>query len=1380
MTYLKSTHQRKKILAPAINQIISILSQNVSFFEATKTSQQIGYICFNQIILKRLHILLLLLLAFTNLCSAQSYYFRHYQVEQGLSHNTVYCATQDKRGFLWFGTKDGLNCFDGYTFKVFRHSAQDTNSIANNMVHALALDKQGTLWVGTDEGLDKYDQLSESFTHINKADINGVRSIAIDDQNNCWFIAGPSLIKHDPQTGKNLVYGPYQHFGATSIAIVNNVVWVSTNEGTMASLNQASRSFNSYNVFNNTERVTTKFIEKIYSAGDGKIFIGTNSQGFKLFDVNNHSCKDLLSYNPDGTAIYVRDFVKYSDHEYWVATESGLFIYDTQKGTFINLKKHYNDPYSISDNAVYSLWKDAEGGVWAGTYFGGVNYYPQQYSTFNKFYPAPEANSLKGNVVREICKDMYGNLWLGTEDNGLNKLSPDKKTWTHYYPGGKASISNTNIHGLMALGNELFIGTFERGLDIMNIKTGKVERIYLAGNRVNDLKSNFIINFCQTRKGLILLGTTFGVYRYNLASRDFTLIDKLPPYDFVYSMVEDHNGKVWIGTVRDGIYCYDPVTNTSVKLNYKYPVKNALNTTTVNNIFEDSDNKLWFATEGLGLWRYDPETDTYKFYDLNSGLPSNYIFRIMEDNEKSLWISTTRGLVNLNLITEKTKTYTKANGILSDQFNYNSSFKDDDGTMYFGCVKGMISFNPAKFKQNHFAAPVYITGFQVHHKDILVKGTDSLLKQSIINTNKINLDYNQSSFSIDFAALSFPSPEMTRYKYIMKGLDKGWTDLKSNRKVYFTQLLPGHYTFVVKAADNSGNWTSQETSLEINIAPPFWQSVWAYIAYCLLFLYSGYYLLRSYHRRTREKNKRIIEMLENDKEKQIYNAKIEFFTNVAHEIRTPLTLIKGPMEKVIKKAENVPEIQNNLKIMEKNTNRLLDLTNQLLDFRKTETNGFSLSFVKTDITDLMADTFVRFKSMAEQKNLRYTFIHPAKNIYAFVDIEAFIKITSNLINNAIKYGTSEVEVELEEQQENHETFTIEIRNNGHLIPYEMREKIFEPFFRMKESEKQIGTGIGLSLSRSLAGLHKGLLVLNKSMNDFNIFNLTLPIHQEKEFDLHNTLDEYEQPDLSNREENIDFMKPVILLVDDNPEILDFISDDLSDKYSVIKAHNGQEALDMIDIENIQLIISDVMMPGIDGFELCKTIKTNFDHSHVPIILLTAKNTLQSKIEGLEVGADAYIEKPFSPEHLQVQIANLLINRNKIKDHFASSPLAHIKSMAYSKPDESFLDKLNGVIYKNIQNAELDVEQIANLMNMSKPTLYRKVKAISNLTINELINITRLKAAAQLLEEGDYKIYEVANMVGYSSQSHLGRNFLKQFGTTPTEYQQAKRSKVKQV
>ncbi|MEN0055926.1 MAG: two-component regulator propeller domain-containing protein [Mucilaginibacter sp.] len=1310
-----------------------------------------------------------------NVCNAQSYYFRHYQVEQGLSNNTVYCTLQDKHGFLWFGTKDGLNRFDGYTFKTFRHDAADKNSVSSNMIHSLCLDKAGNLWIGNDQGLDRYDFKTETFTHINPSNTDAVRCIITDKNNNIWFVAGPLLLKYDDKTGKITDYKAFQHFEATSIAFnTDGSVWASSASGSLEKLDTISHSFSSYSLFKSSKPAASNFIEKIYAADNNKIFVGTSNQGFKEFDCSTGTYRDMLTYNPDKTEVFVRDFVKYNDNEYWIATESGVFIYDVQKGTFLNLKKHYNDPYSISDNAVYTLYKDAEGGIWAGTYFGGVNYYPKQYSTFNKFYPGSDKTGLQGNVVREICKDMYGNLWMGTEDNGLNKLSPDKTTWTHYYPGGTTSISNTNIHGLLANGNELLVGTFERGLDILDIPSGKVVRHYLAGKAANMLKSNFIITFCKTRKGAILVGTTRGLYQYNEASKDFTLVNSVPSYDFIYSIIEDHSGKIWVGTVHDGAYFYDPATNSGSKLNKPEAITDQLNSSSVNSVFEDSNHQIWLATEGLGLWNYDPVKKTYKFYDLSKGFPSNYIFRILEDDHKNLWVSTTRGLVSLNIINRSIKIYTKATGLLSDQFNYNSAFKDTDGTMYFGCVKGMISFNPTQFKTNNFVAPVYITGFQVHNQEISVNGADSLLQRSIICTKKIKLNYNQSSFSIDFAALSYPSPQMTQYKYMMKGLDKGWTVLKTNRKVYFTQLLPGRYTFIVKAANYDGVWAPQETQLDIIITPPFWKSIWAYMAYALLILIIAHYILNQYHIRIRDKNKRLIETLENDKEKQIYNAKIEFFTNVAHEIRTPLTLIKGPMEKVIKKAGSVPDIQNNLQIMEKNTNRLLDLTNQLLDFRKTETNNFSLSFVKTDITHLLSDTFLRFKPLAEQKNMHYEFIQH-KTLYAYVDIEAFTKIISNLINNAIKYGKSVVEVELLDTLESDSTFSVEVRNNGYIVPFEMREKIFEPFFRLKESEKQIGTGIGLSLSRSLAELHQGVLALNKPINDLNTFMLTLPVHQEKEFDLYNLPDDYEQADKTKEEEDVDFMKPIILLVDDNPEILDFISDDLSDKYSVIKALNGQEAFDMLGIESIQLVISDVMMPVMDGFELCKKIKTNFDYSHIPIILLTAKNTLQSKIEGLEVGADAYIEKPFSPEHLQVQIANLLINRSKMRERFASSPLANINTMAYSKPDESFLDKLNSAINNNIQNPDLDVEQIAGLMNMSKPTLYRKVKAISNLTINELINITRLKAAAKLLEDGDYKIYEVAAMVGYNSQSHLGRNFLKQFGTTPTEYQQNKKN-----
>ncbi|TSJ35929.1 response regulator [Mucilaginibacter corticis] len=1305
---------------------------------------------------------------------AQPYYFRHYQVEQGLSHNTVYCCLQDKQGFLWFGTKDGLNRFDGYNFKVYRHNINDKNSISDNMVRCLRLDHNGRMWVGTNQGLDLFNATNETFIHVNSSRSHIVWTMQFDQHDNCWFIAGTSLFRYNLKTGKLTNFTPMQHFEATFIAQNDDgYIWVSATSGNMERLDTLHNTFKSYNVFNHSPSVASNYIETIYQAGHNKIFVGTTSQGFKEFDCATGTYKDLLTINAEHTGIYVRDFVRYAGDEYWLATESGIYIYHAKNGTFSNLKKRYNDPYSVSDNAIYALYKDGQGGIWAGTYFGGINYYTGQYAAFNKYYPGSGKSSLMGNVVREICKDGYGNLWIGTEDNGLNKLSPDKHTWVHYYPGIKNGITNINIHGLVANGNELLIGTFERGLDIFNIKTGKVERVYVAAKEKNALKSNFVITFCKTRSGTIYVGTTWGLYRYNPQSKDFTLIDKLPFNDYIYSLAEDHRGKIWVGTTFDGIYCYDPVKNTADKLNYRYKVKNALGTSSINGIFEDSAHMLWFSTEGLGLWRYDPDRKTYRFFDLGNGFPSNYVFKVLEDNHRHLWITTTKGLVSLDMGTQNIKVYTQANGLLSDQFNYNSAYKDTDGTMYFGCLKGMISFNPDLFSETHFVSPVYITGFQVQNRELAVSGSDSLLRKSIIHTKQIDLNYKQTSFSIDFAALNYSSPEMSQYQYMMSGLDKGWTTLKSNRRVYFTQLQPGHYRFMVKASNSNGTWSGQEASLAIIIAPPFWERPWAYLCYALLLILILYYLFDQYHRRNRAANERLIEMLEIDKEKQIYHAKIEFFTNVAHEIRTPLTLIKGPMEKMIRKVESVPEIHHNLKIMERNTNRLLDLANQLLDFRKAETNGLSLNFVRTDIVASLNDIVSGFEPIAEQKNQDFTFLHNDQHFYAYIDVEAFNKIISNLVINAIKYGRSVIEVELLKREPGDPTFAVEIRNNGELVPDEMRERLFEPFFRMKESEKQVGTGIGLSLSRSLAELHRGQLVLKKPVNQLNTFNVTLPVHQEKEFDLDGSKTEYEIAG-TVKDDKFDFMKPHLLLVDDNPEILDFIADELNEKYAVIKATGAQEALDMIEMEHIQLVISDVMMPGMDGFEFCKRMKTNFDYSHIPIILLTAKNTIQSKIEGLEVGADAYIEKPFSPEHLQVQIANLLVNRSRIMDHFASSPLAHIKTMAYSKPDESFLDKLNAIINQHMENEALDVEQIAGLMNMSKPTLYRKVKAISNLTINELINITRLKAAARLLERGDLKIFEVANMIGYSSQSQLGRNFLKQFGLTPSEYQQSKR------
>lgn len=1031
----------------------------------------------------------------------QPYYFRHYQVENGLSNNAVICCLQDKKGFLWFGTKDGLNRFDGYSFKIFRADPDRAGSIGGNFIHSLYEDRNGILWIGTEKGLYNYDATTESFSLLKTNAETQVTDIRMDGSGNLWFISDFMLIKFNERK-KSLQYFPVsKNFEATSLCVSSDgTLWASTSAGWLVRYNDAADSFTKYNVFYHSPKPVSKWIERIYSASNGTILIGTSNQGAKAFDIHTATYKDILTYNPDKTEIFVRNFVQTGADEFWIATESGIFIYNIKTGKFANLQKKYNDSYSISDNAVYTFCRDMEGGIWAGTYFGGVNYYPKPHTFFKKYFPKIGENSLSGNVVREIRQDNYGNFWIGTEDAGLNKLDIATGKFIHFQPtGDRGSISYSNIHGLLVNGDELWIGTFEHGLDVMNIKTGKVIRHYVSSDK-NLLKSNFIYCIYQADSEAIMLGTTRGIYTYNKQRDEFKPLPKIPLYNWYTSILKDKDGIIWAGTFGNGVNYLDTKTQKNGNLRYEAKNKNSLSSDRVNCIFEDSNKNLWFATEG-GLCKYNRKTNDFKRYTTANDFPSNFTISILEDQEKKLWISTTKGLVRFDPQTEDLNVYTRANGLLTDQFNFSSGFKDVQGKMYFGSAKGLISFDPSEFKRNIFIPQVYITGFQVNNKDLAISKKESPLKKSITYTDKIVLKNNQSTFSIDFAALSYTAPEMSQYAYKMEGLDKDWIYLESNRKTYFTGLPAGNYIFKVKAANSSGAWNQQETKLIIEILPPWWASRWAYVAYCLLGAIIIYYSVRNYHKRVEEKNRRKIELLESAKEKEIFEAKIEFFTNVAHEIRTPLTLIKGPLEKVIKKAQDVPEVSNSLKIMEKNTNRLIHLTNQLLDFRQTEIKGFSLNFVKANISELLEETYLSFKPLAEQKNIILTIKMPLVSLHAFVDIEALNKILSNLFSNAIKYADKKVTVCLLPFSKEDNFFTIEIKNDGYLIPYEMKEKIFEPFFRLKETEKQKGTGIGLALSRSLAELHKGILDLGQPENNLNVFFLTLPIHQENEFNL---------------------------------------------------------------------------------------------------------------------------------------------------------------------------------------------------------------------------------------------------------------------------------------
>ena len=1027
--------------------------------------------------------------------NGQSWYFRQYQVENGLSNNATICSIQDKKGFVWFGTKDGLNRFDGYSFKVFRTEPNNKNSIGSNFIHCLYEDPTGILWVGTENGLYQYDASTEQFVLLQGSVQGPVREVVMDHNGSLWYIIGFSLFSYSKEKVFSF-FDVANHFESTSLCCSKDgTIWVSTANGDLKKFNSATKSFETIDVFSKDSRSSIKWIEKLYPAQDGSILIGTSNQGAKIYNPSTKTYHDILKYNSDGTEVFVRNFVQVNTNEIWIGTESGIFIYTFSSGLVVNLKKSYNDPYSLSDNAVYSFCKDREDGIWVTTYFGGVNYHPKLNTLFTKYFPKVGQNSLSGNIIREIKQDAKGNLWIGTEDAGLNKYNIATKTFTSFTPTGKPnSLSYTNIHGLLIKANEIWIGTFEHGLDVMDISSGKVIRHYEAGPANNQLKSNFVFSIVETADKKILLCTTRGAYQYNPTSDDFTPVAGLPLNIWYSSLLQDNQGFIWGATYGNGIYYYNPVTKQSINFRFESTNSNSISSNRINSIFEDADGGIWFATEG-GLCKLNGNRTGFIKYTTQQGFPSNFMLSILQDNAKNLWVSTSKGLSRFNPKTFEVKTYTTTNGLLNDQFNFNSAFKDPKGNMYFGSVKGMIRFNPTDFVDDRYLPPVYITGFQVFNKELTIDDQNSPLKQSLLTTKQVTLPYNQSTFSIDFAALSFTAPEMTEYAYQMEGLDVNWTRLKQNRKAYFTDLSPGTYLFKVKAANSSGAWNEKEIKLIIEILSPWWASNLAYAIYIVLALLAIYATISYYNSIVNERNKRRFDLLEIAKEKEIYEAKIDFFTTVAHEIKTPLTLIKAPLEKVIRKSEKNTEISNYLKIMERNTERLIDLTNQLLDFSQTEIQGYRLSFASANISDLLEDAFASFTPLAEQKNLDFKLSMPAEQIHAFVDVDAFNKIIFNLLNNAVKYCEYKVMVQLITNEQK-DGLQIRFSNDGYLVPSEMHQKIFEPFVRLKQNEKQKGTGIGLALSISLARLHNGNLELLPSTNGLNNFLLTLPLQQD--------------------------------------------------------------------------------------------------------------------------------------------------------------------------------------------------------------------------------------------------------------------------------------------
>lgn len=1016
--------------------------------------------------------------------SSPPLYFNHFQVGEGLANNAVFCSAQDEDGFLWFGTRDGLSRFDGYRFKNFIHEPGNSKSVGSNLILCLQPRNTNELWVGTDQGIYIYDTKLEKFSSFDKISREETLQISEDKKGNMWFISNNRLYKYIPSLNQvdHQYAKRYQQNTYAFCIDQNDEIWIGLDQEICHVKSGKKYAFD-------VENKDAGRIEVLHVDASNNIWIGTSRSGVHKFVRHTTKTEHVVRSKGDGP-LYIRDIKQINETQMWMATENGLIVYNMVLGSITYVNHEKDNPWSLSDNAGYTILKDNQGGVWVGTYFGGVNYYHTKHNRFEKIFPRNSPHSIDGHAVREIVEDSQNNLWIGTEDQGLSYW--DQKTNQFLNFGLAHGLSHTNIHGLLITGDSLLIGTFFQGLDILDIRSKKVIKHYDVHNTNGALGNNFVYHIYRTSDAKILLATSPGIYQFIPGEDLFIPYEVVPSHIFYTSMYEDRQRNLWLTSWRDGLYKISKNKNKPEVFLHDPENDSTISSNRVNRVFQDSKGQIWVATEG-GLCLYDEKQNSFKRFTIKEGLPSNLILSVLEDDNANIWISTTKGLVKMDISSHCIETYSLEHGLLDLQFNYNSCFKDSKGIFYFGAFKGLIRFDPTslsnKDKTNTFP-PIYITGIQVNQIELTARDTNKRLSKSILYTDKIQLSYEESSISLDFVALNFASAKSTSYLYRLVGLDTAWTFSRDNTKAIFPKLRPGKYKFEVMAADANKTPISNVKSLEIEILPPYWASIPAFISYVLISLGILGRIFYSYDRKIKEKNRNRLNEIKAHREKELYRAKMDFFAQVTHDIKTPLTLIKAPLENIIE-GGNPQKSAKWLKIIQENTDKLLLMTDNLLDFRKIESDQFSLQLKRQCVSELVSTCIKDFAPLIETRGIKLA-TSVAQDIYANVDIEAIYKILSNLLSNAIKYADKEIYLILTKQNET-SSFCIQVKNDGKLLREEEIAQIFEPFQRASSHYRVKGSGLGLALASSFATLHGGTLIYKKNSENLNIFVLDIPL-----------------------------------------------------------------------------------------------------------------------------------------------------------------------------------------------------------------------------------------------------------------------------------------------
>lgn len=1310
-----------------------------------------------------------------------SYRFRHFTVEQGIASNTVRTLYQDSRGFIWFGTSEGLNCFDGRTITRHKIIFPSKNEFGTDYIGALLEDNTGNFWVGTEIGIYIYDVRRQTSKKLEAQTEDGtsinslVNNIVTDKDGNLWISSEKQgVFRYNPGTGALTLFSidEFQNYIHTILVDSENNIWISGGyEHKLAKLDKKNDVFAIFHLKSRDPRFASRILD-IYQDAAGNFWCGTWDAGLQIMDTYSGEVKPFL-INPDGSRImHIHSIREIAPNQLLIGSDDGLTWFNSATGEHAHYIPSEKDPASLSNKFVYPILLDREGGIWIGTYYGGVNYVSPNNGQFEGTSCAEFTHSGSGNIISRFCEDSLGNLWIGSDDGGLMYYSPHNGKVVHYMPrSGKNSLSYHNVHALCFDDDDhLWIGTYSGGLNILNTQTGNF-RHYKRDDSGYSLDDNGIYSIFKDKDNNMWVGTMTGLNIYDRKTDGFSQVRELNV--MTVDIKQDTDGYIWFATFGKGLLRYNP-ENAEWKTYLARPLDPRLMSNHVNSICIDQHNQIWVGTEG-GLCRYDKEKDSLLLYYLD--IPNNNIQCIISDNDL-LWLTTSNGMVCYSPDNGTFKLFTTADGLQSNYFIFNAGLKTSAGKIYFGSINGFNSFYPYRIKPNVYMPPVMITRLDISNKEVNVS-EDGPLKETVSYCPDIDLTYKDNVVTIQYAALSYCSPEQNMYAYKLEGFDKDWNYVGKQNRVTYTNLPAGDYVFHVKGSNNDGLWNETGTTLNITIHPPFYLTLPFKILYYLLALLTILGTIRFFVNNAEKRHKEKIQMINQEKEVELHNAKIHFFTTIAHEIRTPVSLILAPLEKIMSSGDSVPEsIKENIDIINRNSQRLLFLVNQLLDFRKIEQNGgMNVRFTSQNIYELLIDVKERFDPTMIQSGINFVFNCSTTDLTAMVHYESIIKLVSNLLTNAGKFAKSRVELSCTVMPGGND-FRICVSDDGCGIKDEEKELIFKPFY---QSQQHVGgTGIGLSIVHKIVQSHNGTIEVTSEPGGGSAFIVTLPLAQngtetKRPNGTQQGQDELPQ-DILSEVSQLDpgKNKPVMLIVDDNDQMLHFLADNFSDDYGILTAKDGHVALELLKNNSVSIVISDWMMPNMDGAELCKAVRNNKHTSHIPFILLTAKTGNDARIESMNCGADAHIEKPFSIRYLRACIRNLRELRNMLMHKYSKMPLVPISSIANNSCEEQFLNRMNEVIEQNFSNPELSVDFLARELCVSRSGLFAKIKSLTEVTPNELIQIVRLKKAAVLLLENKYTVSEISYMVGFNNPSYFAKCFQKQFGINPGEFARSQR------